>query len=366
MGGAGSGAVGAGAGRAGASHIPDTEPRYFTDAVTEESLAFLRSRPADQPFFLHVNWTAPHDPWLDGNHPADLVGLYDGCDFPSIPNGDPHPWFIAEHFRQAIDNRRDALAGYGAAVTGVDRSIGAMLDELERQGVLDDTIVLFTSDNGFSCGHHGIWGKGNATWPLNLWEPSISVPFLIRWPGRIAAGREVDTAASATGIYDTLAELTGAEPSPDALRASGSFARWLMSDQTGAPQEDGLPGLPAGGRGPKPGGEAGSGPDAAQAHQPIVIYDEYGGARMIRTDGWKLVERRDGPAELYHLTEDPDEAHDLTHDPTRRAVRDDLSARLREWFAAHETAELSAWEAAVDGNGQSAPPVRTADARVRP
>src|SRR5699024_5454477 len=82
--------------------------------------------------------------------------------------------------RRAVADRHAALAGYCAAISGVDRSIGALLDELGGRGLLEDTIVVFTSDNGFSCGHHGIWGKGNGTFPLNFWEPSITVPCIVR------------------------------------------------------------------------------------------------------------------------------------------------------------------------------------------
>lgn len=76
---------------------------------------------------------------------------------------------------------------------------------------------------------------------------------------------------------------------------------------------------------------------------------------MIRTDGWKLVVRREGPTELYHLQDDPGEERDLSHDAAhagrRRALADDLTS----WFAAHETPALSGWDTAVDGAGQRRP-----------
>src|SRR5699024_11624436 len=99
----------------------------------------------------------------------------------------------------------------------------------------------------------------------------------------------------------------------------------------------------------------GEGPGADPADEPIVIHDEYGAHRMIRADGWKLVLRREGPTELYHLEDDPGEERDLSGDPTlagrRRALADDLTS----WFAAHETAALSGWGSAVDGTGQRRP-----------
>src|SRR5699024_4179602 len=136
---------------------PTEEPCYLTDAITRQGLDFLRRAGEEDepaPFFLQVNWTAPHDPWFDGNHPQELLDLYADTDFPSVPAPPAHPWFIAENFPRAVADRHGALAGYCAAVSGVDRSIGALLDELEDRGLLENTIVVFTSDNGFSCGHH--------------------------------------------------------------------------------------------------------------------------------------------------------------------------------------------------------------------
>ena len=333
-----------------------TEPAYLTDAITRQSLDFLRrvtggaaadgaesgatggvalgGSPDDgaaaggqgrEPFFLQVNWTAPHDPWFGGNHPQDLLDLYADTDFPSVPRPAAHPWFMQDYFPQSVADPVGALRGYCAAVSGVDRSIAALLDQLEAAGLLEDTIVVFTSDNGFSCGHHGIWGKGNGTLPLNLWEPSITVPFVVRWPGRIPAGAVDERPASAVDLLDTLAELTGSTPREDPLRAGRSIAPRLLGQD-----EDGTP-------------------------APVVIHDEYGATRMLRTERWKLVLRREGPAELYDLQEDPLEQQNLADLPEQAERQGALAVQLQEWFARHETAALSGWTSEVDGLGQKAP-----------
>lgn len=316
-----------------------TEPGYLTDAITDRALDFLCGTADDRrPFFLQVNWTAPHDPWFDGNHPTDLLDLYADTDFPSVPEPAAHPWFVPENFPRAVADRHGALAGYCAALSGVDRSIEALLAQLERTGMLENTIVLFTSDNGFSCGHHGIWGKGNATAPLNLWEPSITVPLIVRWPGHVPAGTCDRTPTSATGLLETLAELTGTVPREDPLRAGRSFAARLV-----------------GGRDAPGGARTGEGRSVDSADEPILIHDEYGANRMIRTDGWKLVLRREGPTELYRLEEDPGEERDLSRDPAHAARRRTLEDELTSWFGVHETVALSGWRTAVDGAGQRRP-----------
>ncbi|WP_394214013.1 sulfatase-like hydrolase/transferase [Brachybacterium vulturis] len=308
---------------------PTTEPEYLTDAISRQGLDALSHLAGEgAPFFLQVNWTAPHDPWFDGNHPEDLLALYEDTDFPSVPEAAAHPWFLPQNFPRAVADRHGALAGYCAAISGVDRSISVLLDDLEGRGLLEDTIIIFTSDNGFSCGHHGIWGKGNATAPLNFWEPSISVPFVVRWPDRIPPGVADARPASAVDLFPTIAELTGATPLEDPLRAGSSLAPRLR----GAGDET-----------------------AVESVAPIVIHDEYGANRMLRTERWKLVVRRDGPTELYDLREDPEEQHDLSQDRAHAALRHELRLELAEWFDRHQAHPLSGWRTEVDGTGQTAP-----------
>ena len=73
----------------------------------------------------------------------------------------------------------------------MDHQIGRLLDRLEELGLTEDTIVIFTSDNGMNLGQHGIWGKGNGTFPQNMYDSSVKVPFIASWPGHFAQGRRV-------------------------------------------------------------------------------------------------------------------------------------------------------------------------------
>lgn len=345
-------------GRPTAPAEPATEPEYLTDAITRQALDALSRIPAEQPFFLQVNWTAPHDPWFGGNHPRELLDLYAGTDFPSVPEPPHHPWFRPEQFPAAVADRRGALAGYCAALSGVDRSVAALLERLEVDGRLEDTIVVFTSDNGFSCGHHGMWGKGNGTWPLNVWEPSITVPFVVRWPGRIAAGAADERPASAVDLLPTLAELTGASPREDPLRAGRSLASRLLGparveDRAGSESVvGGVVGATAG-DGSRPTADDASRPSADE--DAVVVHDEYGALRMLRTERWKLVLRREGPTELYDLDQDPGEERNLADLPEHAERQAELAAQLEDWFARHSTPALDAWGGDVDGRGQTAP-----------
>ncbi|TWD72012.1 arylsulfatase A-like enzyme [Kribbella amoyensis] len=303
-----------------------SEPGYVTDAISDHAVAMVGElATGDRPFYLQVNYTAPHTPWSSENHPADLLDLYRDCEFPSVPREQRHPWFdhVSAEFDRAQVDPRPALRGYCSALSGVDRGVARVLAALEAAGVRDDTYVIFTSDDGFSCGHHGYWGKGNGTWPLNVWDPSIRVPFVVNRPGHVAPG-VVRTPISAVSIHPTLVELADAPLPPDPLAAGTSFAPRILGTED----------VPA---------------------EPVLVFDEYGGTRMIRTATEKYVWRHDGPEELYDLVADPGELVDLSNDPASADRRAALRGQLADWFAAHAVGEYDGGARPVTGLGQRSP-----------
>jgi choline-sulfatase len=305
----------------------EAEPRYLTEAITEEAVGFLRGNAdSDRPFYLQVNYTAPHSPWVD-QHPARYTDTYAGSTFDSCPRAQPHPWFSWEPgpVSDAMRDPLPSLLGYFASLTAVDAGVRQLLDLLDAAGLRESTCVVYTSDNGFSCGQHGIWGKGNATWPLNMWENSVRVPFVVSLPGRIPAGRVDSGLTSACDLHPTLLDLAGVPAPDDPLAAGRSVLPRLLGEE-----------------------EAGS--------EAVVVFDEYGGTRMVRTPEWKYVVRHSGgPHELYHLAEDPDERANRVTEPACAAVRAELAGVLHDWFARHNAAERDAFARPVSGRGQTSP-----------
>ena len=274
------------------------EDGYITDVITDEALGFL-DRHRDDRFYLSVHYTAPHSPWT--GHPQAIVDSYDDCPFESCPQEERHPWAIGLTDR-CLGNR-EMLKGYFAAVTAMDIGLGRILDRLEALGLRDDTLVVFVSDNGFSCGHHGFWGKGNGTRPRNMYENSIKVPFVISHPRVIPQGRVEEGMVSAYDFLPTLLDYLGLP----------------------IPTEQNLPGRSVA---PLWRGESMAG------NEIVVVYDEYGPVRMIRTQDWKYVHRHpDGPHELFDLVHDPDERRNLAADPAHAARIRELRGELEAWFA---------------------------------
>ncbi|MFJ4833008.1 sulfatase-like hydrolase/transferase [Streptomyces sp. NPDC088747] len=313
--------------------VRTSEPAYLTDALADDAGRFLAAE-ADrpEPFHLSLHFTAPHKPWKD-QHPPQYTALYKDCPFDTCPQGTPHPWQPLDADGSPVGGEADtrqALIGYFAATTAMDAAIGRVLDRLDALGLTGSTLVIFTSDNGFNAGHHGIWGKGNGTFPQNMYDSSVLVPFLVAQPGRIPAGRVSDALLSQYDVLPTLLDHLGLDPLvPDpALRPlpGRSFAGLL--DGTGD----------------------------TSGHDRVVVYDEYGPVRMIRTRDWKYVHRYPhGPHELYDLTTDPGEELNLAGVPERRTTRERLAARLDEWFAAHVDPTLDGARLPVAGTGQRTP-----------
>jgi arylsulfatase A-like enzyme len=309
-----------------------TEPRYLTHAITEEALAFLDAAHDSTPFYLAVHYTAPHSPWV-GQHPDEFLNIYADCPFASCPQEPPHPWFSWEPgpVTEAMQRPRPSLQGYFASITAMDADIGRIVARLDQSGLRHSTVIVFTSDNGFSCGHHGIWGKGNGTWPLNLWENSVRVPAIISQPGRLGAGAPTDALASACDLHPTLLDLAGVPMPEDPLAAGLSLVPVLT-------------------------GKAGTGREA------VLVCQEYGGVRGVRTADWKYVSRaEDGPRELYDLGNDPDERSNLASGSAYRARRNELDAVLHDWFTAHVDRARDGFRRPVSGRGQLQPVTFGAD-----
>ena len=176
-----------------------TAPGYVSDVITDDALRFI-DRAGDAPFYLGVHYTAPHSPWE--GHPQDIVNSYDDCPFRSCPQEPMHPW-ATSLTRNCLGNR-EMLKGYFAAVTAMDLNVGRILDRLDERGLRQDTLIVFTSDNGFSCGHHGFWGKGNGTFPLNMYENSVKVPMIMSHPARLPQATSAGAMMSQYDVMPTL------------------------------------------------------------------------------------------------------------------------------------------------------------------
>jgi arylsulfatase A-like enzyme len=280
-----------------------------TQFITDYALAFLEQAPAEQPFFLQVGYIATHSPY--GNQEPELVAMYQDATFCDIPAYTPHPWHKNEGFPQGdtFDQAalRECYASYYAAVADIDRNAGRILQRLHEQGQLDDTLVIYTSDHGLALGHHGFWGKGNSTRPLNMYETSLRVPLLVRWPTRLPRGHLVAHYVDHYDTFQTICKWAGISPADRGARVYPGHSYHELAQATPAGTWSG------------------------------TRFGEYGDLRMIRTPHYKLVKRYpDGPDDLFDLDGDPHETVNLADQAEVAAVKASLTRELEAFYTQHE------------------------------
>lgn len=254
------------------------EKGYATDLIRDEAIRVIKERDSSKPLFLYVPFTDPHTP-LQAKA-ADLEPYEDAeLDLPDAfgPNGPSNA--------KRLDNRRH----FAAMVSGMDGAIGEILQTLKEQGMADNTVVVFLSDNG------GSYQGGNND-PLRgqkmlLYEGGVRVPAIISFPGKIKPGTTVDEPLHVVDLYPTLLKMAGA-PLEEKHPLDGLDIWPTITD--GAPSP----------------------------HQEILLNAREGRSSAIRIGDWKLVKNgalgplktigeKDDVFELFNLKDDPLEKTNL-------------------------------------------------------
>jgi arylsulfatase A-like enzyme len=295
--------------------LPDgPEGEYLTDRLTDEAIDLVRNR-GDKPFFMNLCYYQVHIP-LQGKpeyvekyrRKATMLGLDKKNPF---EEGEFHP---CEHKRDQRVMRRlfHSDPVYAAMIQSVDENIGRLLDTLEAEGIADDTVIFFTSDNGGlatsegspTCNAPLAEGKG---W---MYEGGTREPLIVRWPGVTRPDSFCSVPVTSTDFYPTMLEIAGLPPRPE-QHVDGVSIAGLFRGETTLDRE------------------------AIYWHYPH--YGNQGGTPgcSVRSADWKLIRFfEDDHVELYNLREDLGEEHDVSED------QPEVTARLR--------AMLEAWLESVD------------------
>jgi arylsulfatase A-like enzyme len=180
---------------------------YVTDVFRRESLAFMNQHLGKKPFFLYLAFNAPHG--------ASTFGEGTELGEKKKPEGVQAPEKYVALYRGKVEDER--LARYCGAVTCMDEAIGALMDAVEKAGQTDNTIFLFMSDNGGSGNGGNAPLKGSKS---SMWEGGLRVPFIMRWPGKLPAGKVTDEFLTSLELVPTLLAATGAK-APDGVKLDG-------------------------------------------------------------------------------------------------------------------------------------------------
>ncbi|HUR45689.1 MAG TPA: sulfatase [Candidatus Saccharimonadales bacterium] len=322
---------------------------YASDVITDLSIDFLKNRPVDKPFFLMSHHKAPHRPWQpDAKHKAmfasrhipepatlrdDFAGRTDALHenkqnvFKDLTRRDlklePPANLIGTNRNQwlsvnpaeveiQVNGLQKRLTGeelnkwkyqrymqdYLACVQSVDDNVGRMLDWLDANGLAENTVVIYTSDQGLFLGDHGLYDK------RFMYEPSIKMPFLVRWPGVIKGGSTLEEIAINTDFAPTFMDMAGL-PAPADMQGRSLVplfkaahpANWRTSMYYRYYHDPG--------------------DHNTRAH--------YG----VRTTTHVLIHYwKKDQWELYNLVKDPDELHNIYDDPGQKQTVATLKAEL--------------------------------------
>jgi arylsulfatase A-like enzyme len=250
---------------------------------------------------------APHTPY--DFQPEQDRAPYNGAKFSCYPDDPQHPWQntgLARHHRNG-----ESMHSYSALITAVDRNVGRVLHKLKEIGARDNTLVIFTADQGWNAGHHGVWGKGNGTVPYNMYEEAIRIPLIWNHSGRIQA-RTVREMVSTYDYFPTILEYLGVgAPKPKKPLPGRSYAPLM---------------------------------DGKRVRWSNRLYFEYGYARAVRTENLKYVERtKEWPSELFDLETDPGEKRNVIGEAAYAKRLETLRADLRRFFERHGAPPIEDW-----------------------
>jgi arylsulfatase A-like enzyme len=258
---------------------------YMTDYLAREAASAIAAN-RNRPFFLYLAFNAPHTP---------LQALR--SDYDALPGIDDH-----------------TLRTYAAMIRALDRGVGTVLDALRANGLEENTLVLFTSDNG-GADYVGLpdLNKPYRGWKMTFFEGGVHTPFFAKWPARLAAGQRYAAPVAHVDIFATAAGAAGAPLPGDRPIDGVDIVKLARGEAQGRPHG--------------------------------AVFWRSGHYRTILADDWKLqVSERPKKTWLFDLDFDPTEQHDLS------AERPDKLAELSAILAQHdEQMSLPAWPALIEG-----------------
>jgi choline-sulfatase len=285
-----------------AAAVAPYDKKNSTDYVdTEYAVKFLQEQSRNsKPFFLGVSLRRPHFPF---EVQQEYFDLYKGklTRNPKVTQAMLDDLCVSSQkerakykFSALTDGQiQKAREMYYGMVSYVDEMLGMVLDELDKQGLRENTIILYTSDHGELLGEHGLWYKNS------FYEGSVRVPFIWSYPKALPKGRAIDAHVMNMDIFPTLREMCNLTV-PDNLDGS-SLLNLMQGNEDGKDR--------------------------------MAISENYrgnAGAFMVRKGAWKYCWYENSKAQLYNLTGDPEEGYNLIDEPRYSDLVKELHAIVME------------------------------------
>lgn len=253
-----------------------TETGYTTDLWTRKGIEFIREN-KNRPFFLFLAYNGPYSlgPMMTREAQNRHASYYADKPLFSFPRDSMHPW---QHKNKNFHNTDIARRRVAAECSGIDDGVGEIISALKTNGLEENTLVIYSSDQGWMGGQNGMWGMGDHFNPVGAHELMMQIPLIFRHPGGIPAGTTCEALVS---NYDFL---------PSVLGYLGLSTHMPKSPESpGRDFSNALRGVPL-------------------KNWENTVFYEMETTRAIRSEKWKLVVRHpNGPHELYDMQSDPQE-----------------------------------------------------------
>lgn len=317
------------------------QPGHSVDFFTGKAVDFMQTKvQSDEPFFLYLPYPAPYGHWPATKEAQTCrhTQRYQDCAIDSIPrqglNKKAVDGFLLAQSGSTEDldfsmlmrapNDLDTLRNYYAQISMVDDGVGEMMAAVDRLGIADNTLFIFTTDHGLSVGQHGFWGHGGSCFPSNLHRAAHSIPLIVRHQGTTPPGQRSSLMVSNMDLFSTILDYVGLDVpvADDVALPSRSLAPLLKGKEHHAWGED-------------------------------AVFSEQEETRVVRTPKWAYFKRVQQPGsaglpnELYDVENDPTEMNDLAGKAEYEAVERELSAMIDGFFAKHVQAEADLWRGGV-------------------
>ncbi len=294
---------------------------HHTDALMAKDADWVLERCArekQRPFFLAVGFFRPHTPYVAPKSP--YFDMYKESEMPVVQGIDEDRADIPaaglasqkkEQEQMTDELRRQCRQAYYASISFMDTQVGVVVNSLERHGLADNTVIVFTSDHGYHMGEHGLWQK------MSLFEESARVPMLIVAPG-MSKGTISETPVSQIDLFPTLAELCKLFI-PDNLQGQSLVP--MLKDPSYTGRGWALTQVSRGGR-------RGNAKNGNAADDPFFGYS-------LRTPRWRYTEWDGGNAgkELYDHDNDPRELTNIVGNDEHKATVNELAVALKDAVA---------------------------------
>ena len=311
------------------------EGEHSVDFFTDKAVDYLQTYDDQKPFFLMVTYNGPYM-----NPPTNLgpaknrhYGYYEDKEFPSFPRNrvnenvlqeiqvpDPEEWYLN---LARMHNDQETMANVASQNTIVDDGVGRLLEALRDNGLAENTLVIYTSDQGNFFGQHGYWGHTDNTFPASTYDTAMNIPLIIRYPGVVPQGQVSDLFVGQYDLMPTILDMAGFDV--QITNSPGrSFAEHLKGSDLAAWSD--------------------------------AVYMDQEATRVIRTDHYSYWKRLKGTGkhELYDIQKDPEQHNNLYGNPDYAEVISELDGRLSQFFNTYSNAKYDLWRGGtVKGSTES-------------